>query len=315
MKLEAQRKYLLLVLSGVIIFSTFEVVTKTMKGLLSGTTLTFYRFLIGGLVLLPFGIKDAKKQKSKLNTKEKGILVVLSFILVAICMTLSQYGIFFADASISALLFSVNPLFVTFFSMIILKEELTLQKISGLILGILGLIVTCLPLLLKSMVDGKYILGVVLVLVSMLLFCIYTVFNKKFIVPKTGAIASTAYTSVIGSLTMIPILLIQMAVNDVNPFRFQVMEILPQFIYCSVIGTGLAYLLYFMGLAKVETGTGSMIFMIKPPLAAIFAAVFLGEQITLNVVIGIILILSGMLVTVKWQPQKKQIFYQRHGEV
>lgn len=105
MKLEAQKKYLLLVLSGVIIFSTFEVVTKTMKGLLSGTTLTFYRFLIGGLVLLPFGIKDAKKQKSKLNTKEKGILVVLSFILVAICMTLSQYGIFFADASISALLF------------------------------------------------------------------------------------------------------------------------------------------------------------------------------------------------------------------
>ena len=294
MKSGQTKKYAGMVLAGVIIFSTFEVVTKTMNGALTGTALTFYRFLIGGLILLPFGIQDSRKREARLEKKELCILIVLSFLLVAASMTLAQYGIFYSSASISAVLFSSNPLFITVFAVILLKEKCTIPKMAGLGLGIIGLIFTCENLIQGDVVSENYVLGVGLTIIAMLLFCFYTVLNKKLIVSKIGPIASTAYTSIIGSLTLIPIMLVQGNMSGTNPFAFPILDILPQFLYCSIVGTGLAYLFYFVGLANIETGTGSMIFLIKPPLASLFAFVFLGEAITWNMIVGVIIILAGM---------------------
>lgn len=307
MKSGQTKKYAGMVLAGVIIFSTFEVVTKTMNGALTGTALTFYRFLIGGLILLPFGIQDSRKREARLEKKELCILIVLSFLLVAASMTLAQYGIFYSSASISAVLFSSNPLFITVFAVILLKEKCTIPKMAGLGLGIIGLIFTCENLIQGDVVSENYVLGVGLTIIAMLLFCFYTVLNKKLIVSKIGPIASTAYTSIIGSLTLIPIMLVQGNMSGTNPFAFPILDILPQFLYCSIVGTGLAYLFYFVGLANIETGTGSMIFLIKPPLASLFAFVFLGEAITWNMIVGVIIILAGMYVAIKLDIQKIRI--------
>ena len=312
-------KYVAMVVLGVIIFSTFEVVTKTMNGALTGMLLTCYRFLIGGLVLLPFGIRDMKKRKVSLTKKDVGILILLSFLLVTVCMTLAQYGIFYSGANISAVLFSSNPLFITLFAAWLLKEKLNVPKIAGLLIGIGGLVITCWHLLSDNHIDAEYMMGVGITIIAMIIFCFYTVLNKKLIVSKIGPTASTAFTSVIGALTMVPIIGIQGIITGTNTFAFPIMDVFPQFLYCSIVGTGIAYLFYFTGLANVETSTGSMIFLIKPPLASIFATLFLNETITKNIVVGIVLILVGMVVSIKMQPRheykrihKRLVFRHSH---
>ena len=49
----------------VLIFSTLEVVTSTLKDIINPLQLTFLRFLIGGIVLLPLVIR--KKEKVQQN--------------------------------------------------------------------------------------------------------------------------------------------------------------------------------------------------------------------------------------------------------
>ena len=61
--------------------------------------------------------------------------------------------------------------------------------------------------------------------------------------------------------------------------------------------TALAYYCYFDAIAHVSTGLGSMSFFIKPGLASLLCAVVLGEPITANILVGIVLILCGLAVS------------------
>lgn len=299
--------YFFMAVTAVVIFSTFEVVSKTMSFALSGTLLTIMRFFVGGLVLLPFAIRDMKKRGVHLTGRMLLLLFLFGFLLVFVSMTLAQYGIFLSSASLSAVIFSVNPLFVSLFAAAFLKEALPRQKLAGLLVGALGLVLSCIHALLSDQVSHTFLLGVVITIVAMLVFCIYSVFTKKTVNTWVGPTAATSLCSIFGAITLLPLVLVQGAVSGVNPFVFPILQVLPQFLYASIVGTGIAYLLYFTALANLNTSTGSMIFMIKPPLASIFAAVFLKEAITGNVIAGIILILAGMflgahIVVHRYQP-------------
>lgn len=297
-------KYMAMMILAILIFSTFEVVTKTMNGALTGALLTFYRFLIGGLFLLPFALKDMKRRGVQLSGKDLALLAAFGFTLVTVSMTLAQIGIFFASASISAVIFSSNPLFISLFAALFLKERLSSPKMIGLAVGIVGLFTTCANLVFTRAGSPTFVQGVLLTILSMVIFCIYTVLNKKWIVPKFGPTAATALTALIGSFTLLPLVVQQGLAKGVNPFAFPIMSVLPQFLYCSLIGTGLAYLCYFTALANLDTSTGSMAFLAKPPLASIFAAVFLHEVITGNVIVGIVLIIAGLFIAVRMKPAK-----------
>lgn len=297
--MKKDKNYLAMVIIGVIIFSTFEVVTRTMNGQITGTTLTFYRFLIGGFVLLPFGIRDMRKRHAVMEGKDIAVLVLLSFILVALSMTISQYGIFFSNASMSAVVFSSNPLFIALFASIFLKEHMNHAKITGLVLGLIGLGLTCTKAFSGDNYSLGFAIGVGFIFIAMLLFSIYSVFNKKYIVSKIGPTAATSFTSISGAITLLPIMLIQQAVTGQNVFAADFTGIIPQFLYCSIVGTGLAYLFYFVGLANIDMSTGSMTFLLKPPLASLFAMLFLGEKITIQMICGTALILYGMFVAIR----------------
>ena len=65
------------------------------------------------------------------------------------------------------------------------------------------------------------------------------------------------------------------------------------FLYFSVVGTGLLYAFLFLAM-EVSTATiGSVVFLFKPVLAPIFAWMLLGEDIPGRVLAGIVLIVCG----------------------
>lgn len=296
------RKPLLMVLAAILIFSTFEVVTKTMAGALTGALLTFYRFLIGGLVLLPFALRDLRRRSVHPARRDAWLVLVFGFMLVAVSMTLAQLGIFYSNAGLSAVIFSSNPLFVSLFAVWVLRERLTAPKSLGLGFGVLGLLISCAGP--GAVFAGKpaFALGVSLTVISMLIFCLYTVLSKKWLTCRLGPTASTAFVSLAGSVTLLPLVIVQGVAKGVNPFAFPVLNVLPQFLYIAVFGTGIAYLCYFTGLSKLDTSTGSMVFLIKPPLASVFAAIFLHEAVTIHAVLGICFIIAGLVIAVRWKP-------------
>ena len=100
----------------------------------------------------------------------------LGFVGMAISMSLYQLSILYANASVVAVLFSSNPLFVLVLAYLILKEPIHIRNIVALILDIIGIIFIIDPWNMHVEV-----LGVVLTLSATLLFALYTVLVLVFV--------------------------------------------------------------------------------------------------------------------------------------
>lgn len=70
----------------------------------------------------------------------------LGFMCVVISMTFYQLAVSTSKASVVAVLFSCNPVFVMFFAYILLKEDIHKNNIISLILEILGILIIRNPL-------------------------------------------------------------------------------------------------------------------------------------------------------------------------
>ncbi|NLO03966.1 MAG: EamA family transporter, partial [Bacteroidales bacterium] len=99
------------------------------------------------------------------------------------------------------------------------------------------------------------------------------------------------YSFIIGALFLMPVLL----VLKIPLFSFDV-SVLPQMLYITLMLTIAAYFLFLFGLKFLPAGTGSLIFFAKPPLAILWAYLFLHETITIPFLIGSFIIMAGIAI-------------------
>ena len=281
----------LYLLNTVILFSTFEVVSKTLVGKIDPFQMNFIRFFIGGLILFIFVILN---DNLKIASRDLFWVTVIGILNVVLSMNFLQLGIFAsnAKASVVAVIFSSNPIFVVIFSAIIDKEKVKLNKIIGMSVGLIGISVIFFN---KMQFNTKDIMSPLFSLLSAIFYGLYTVLGRKMAV-RIGSLKMNSYSSIIGSLILLPILLV---------FKLPVLSFdyrgIYQVLYIAVFVTGLAYLTYFKGLSIVGASSGSLVFFIKPVLASFIAIIFLKESATINLFTGTALILIGIMVVIYWQ--------------
>lgn len=271
----------------VMLFSSYEVVGRVLSGLVNPYQLNFTRFLIGGLILLPMAINHIKNKKIKLTTRDMLYVSLIGLVNVALSMSFLQIGINATKASLAAVIFSSNPLFVMISAHFILNENLNLEKILGLIIGIMGIVIA----FYRDLNLGKsYTYGIAMLILSAITYGIYTSMGKKFS-QKTDSMIMNSLSFIIGSLFLLPVLLIKHYPIFYIPYK----ALLPM-AYLTLFVTGIAYYTYFLGLKYVDAGAGSMVFFIKPILASLLAWMLLSEKISIQLAIGTLVILAGIMV-------------------
>lgn len=292
-----------------ILFSLMEVVLKFISGDFHPVQITFSRFLVGGLVLLPFSLRALKKLKSQGVTPDKKDFLsclLLGTIGVTVSMTFYQLAVANASASTVAVLFSSNPLFVYILAFLILHDPIRPRNIIAVILDIAGIICIIAPW--NTSVNKS---GVIFAVLAAIVFALYSVLSKPKC-NKLGGITVTCFSFIFGSIVLIILLLL----GHIEPISscltahgldylanvqmisgYSIDNILIV-IFVYVIVTGIGYASYFTAVEKTNASTASLAFFFKPILAPIFALIILHETISLNMIIGIALILTGSLINI-----------------
>jgi len=290
------RTGLIYLIITIFLFSTFEVTTKFVSPYMRPVQITFIRFFIGGLVLLPPALFRIRKNRIRLKAGDLARFALLGVVNIVLSMGCIQLGLVTTNASVGAILFSTNPLFVMIFSRFMLKEKITPPKVAGLLLGFLGM-----SLLLTDSLSRKTStpLGLVLILASAVFFGFYTVLGKKIITRRVDSLIINAFSFLAGSLVLVPVQLV-MKIRLIP----QAAPVLPHMLYLSVIVTGLAYVFYFEGLSRLEASAGSMVFFAKPALASLLAVLILHEQVGPKMILGI-LVTAGGILAAQLNPEKK----------
>ena len=292
--------YLFIVIATVM-FSTFEVALKYIAGEVNSVQLTFARFFIGFLFLAPLAWRTLKKRGLSLDRKSVGYFVLLGLVGVALCLPIYQLSVNYIDSGVVAVLFSCNPVFVTFLAFLFLGEAIHGRHIAALVLEVAGTIAIINPFHTRLNV-----IGVALALAATILFAVYGVMGKKKVAQFGGSVV-TCFGFLFGSLiilvfigiTHIPAVAGAITAAGLPSFANiplisgYTLENLPVVLYVSAGVAGVGFCAYFIAMEYQPASIVSLVYFFKPALSPILAWALHGEEIPLNMLLGIILIVAG----------------------
>ena len=282
-------KYIWVLLTA-LAFGTMEIALKIGGSAFTALQLTFLRFLIGGLFLLPFAIHDLKKRQYHLTKRDFGFITLLGFVNIVISMTLFQLSVMHTNANLAAVLISFNPMFTMIFAHFVANERFTRKKGIVLAVCIFGLILVANPFNLAS---GNEPSGIMMGLGASIAFGLYTALSKR-CVGRLGGMTVNSLSFLTGAVMELIVLLAmsQPVIAGINTDTIGVL------LYVSFVVTGFGYFCFMRAIERTGASSASYAFFIKPLIAIGLAALILSEAITWNIIVGSLIILAGCIFNV-----------------
>ena len=304
------RGYIFIFLATVF-FSSMEVALKTVAHDFNPMQLNCTRFLVGGLLLIPFALRGLRPHGARVTAAAWKGFAWLGFVGLVVSMMFYQMSILYAPASVVSVLFSCNPVLVLAFAYLILRADIRPQHITALVMEVVAALIIIDPL--HTTLDP---VGITLVLLSAATFALYAVLGKKQCAQYSG-VAVTCFSCLAASAEMIVLMLISHipAVADaLQAAGLPMFAAMPFFsgyttgnllnvLYICVFVTAGGYACYFMGMEATSAMQGSLVFFFKPVLAPILAMLILGEEIPWNMWagIGLMLVASEVSMIPTWE--------------
>lgn len=273
-----------LVATTVLAFSALEVVANPIRHRIDPFAMTFWRFLLGGLFLLPATLGQLRKQERAFSPRVVAWLAGLGILNVVIGMGAHALSVKYAKASTAAIIIAANPIAVNLFGWLLLGELLTLRRGLTLVLGFCGVMLIAA----KPSPGEDTAFGIAAGLTGMASFAIYTVLSKRF-VRRLGSLIVTVATFFLASVAFLPLLLAAGVRIWPDP------DIWPRLLVLGFIVSGLGYYTFFKILTDLPAGRTSLLFFAKPPVAILLAWLVLGERVTPGALAGTLLIMAGIL--------------------
>ncbi|MCD4845181.1 MAG: DMT family transporter [Methanosarcinales archaeon] len=257
-------------------------------------SIIFYRLLIGLSGIILFLVCCSRLGELHLNEK-KPYLFLLG-LLHAATMLFYFFSVKNTTVSISVLLLYTAPIYVIILSPFILNEPITRNSLFALILSIIGVFLIIRPDSVFQDMDGKYILGLGAGLISGLFYACMIMVSRYLRDSYTGTAQATWGTMII--------LVIFLPYSTSLSYEV-LLDNLHLLILIGLLPTAAGSILYFNGLMHIKAQNASIIGLLEPLSAVIFAFIILGQSITMTTLVGGLLILSSTLILSTEQPVKK----------
>lgn len=201
--------------------------------------------------------------------------------------------LFFAGLAITqpingAVLMLNTPIFVLIFAVILLKEKLSWQKITGIIIAALGALMVVGGS--KFQFDSNNILGDIFVTLNAIIYAFYLVYAKRLMV-KYHPLTVTLYSFFFGFFIVLPF-----GLNQALEIDFANM---PQNIWFAVafITIGATFLTYVLNAYSLKHGSSSLVgsyIYLQPVMATIIAMAAGKDQLTAEKFISMLIVFGGV---------------------
>ena len=192
----------LALLTAVVLWAISFVATKVALEEASPLVVVTLRLLIAAVCFLPWVVVTGGV-KGLGGLRRLPLLFVLSLFGTSLHYGLQTAGLQFTTASNASLYTTTGPITILLLSALVLGERITARKASGVVLAVAGVLVVMGAESLSTFEFGR-IKGDVLVIASIVMWGLFTVFGKK-LTDTLGALRVTAWVTIIGALSMVPV--------------------------------------------------------------------------------------------------------------
>jgi len=296
-----------LLLAILIVFwgSSFVVVKFALWEGLTPFAIATFRFLVAGaLFLLALLIEKAhnRNYSLKVELRDVSVLVFLGLTGITLFFAAQYTGIKLAGASIAAILVCLlSPILITSFSAMLFKERLNRRQVLGIGVAALGTLAVTVGGALSLQFNRDFLVGSVISLATPVLWTAYSLTGKKTI-EKYSPFLVVAYVNMLGGIMLVPFSLSEGSFTQAFTMTATGwLAILYLATTCSLLG----YYIWLRSIKTVGAAVTSSFLFAEPLVTVTFAVTLIQEQLTLPVIVGALLIFTGVYLITK-KPKNTQ---------
>lgn len=265
------------------------VVARASVGDIPPLALSFWRWALALLVVLPFGLRPLWRQRDVLR-RHWPRLWVLAALSVGAFNTLLYLAAQSTSALNIALVNSNMPIGVAILAWLILGQPLSRLRALGIAAALGGVLFVITRGDWRTLVELSFAPGDLLMVAAILCWGSFSVLMRRFALPLhplaflTGQIA-------LGLTVILPFYLLELALGGGFEPQPRVLAVIG---YVAVFPGLLAYAFWNHGVARVGPARAAMFIYLVPVFAAVLAVAFLGERLQPFHAVGGGLILVGL---------------------
>ena len=268
---------------GIISISIFPVLVKWAP--VSGITSAFYRMFIGFLCLLPFVIINRKFQ---IPAKNLWPSILLCGILFGTDIAVWNLSILYSNATQATLLTNLAPIWVGIGSFLFLADKPDKRFWLGASVALAGMVVL---LGLDTFAKMKFDKGFVLAVISGMLYASYMIISKT-VLNRIKIVDFIFCSMAVSSVYLLAVCLIMK--EPLWGFSSSIWGILAiQGVICQLLG----WLTISYAVQKLDAQRVSLSLLSQAVVTGTMAWAFIGETISVRMILGGMIILSGIAIT------------------
>lgn len=274
--------------------------TATKVGLTAAQPLVIalVRFALASSIMLfiAHGIKKQRLPK-KDEWKQIALYGFLNITVYLGCYVIAMQNI---TAGIGALAVAINPVFISFLSVFFLKEKLTIPIIIALSICTIGVVCASWPLFGSATVTVS---GLLILLFSMLSYSAGAIYFSSKSWNGLSLLTINGWQTLLGGIFLLPVMILFYKSNQ-NHFTIKFwLSASWLAIPVSIIAVQL-----WMWLLSINPVRAGLWLFLCPLFGFIIAAWWMGDNIDIFTVIGVLLVITGLLLS-KINARKNQVVF------
>jgi drug/metabolite transporter (DMT)-like permease len=286
------RPYLLLVLSS-LFWAGNTIVGRAAVDLVPPATLTFVRWAIALVVLLPFVWSHLARDWPAIR---RHLLLIFAFAITGSAgyNVIAYLALHYTQAINSLLLQSVTPLFVALWTFALFRERLTLMQAAGITTSLTGALIIVCRGDLGVLAHFAFNAGDIMILVGLVFYALYTALLR--LRPRMHPLSFLTATVAASVVLMVPPVVYELATGHIAVIEPRT---LAAFAYVGIFPSVVAYICLNRGIELIGANRAAPFIHLMPVFGSILAIIFLGEQLQPFHAIGYALVATGVALAAR----------------
>lgn len=269
------------------------VLGRYVAGHIPPTALSFFRWSIAFLIVLPFAWPHLKRDWPVIR-RHLPILIVFSITGISCFNTMTYWGLQYSQALNALLLQTTAPLLIALWAFLMFGDRLTARQVIGIAASLLGVVIVVCRGDIEVIRSISFNRGDIWFFGALLIFAFYSALTKTR--PAMHQLSFLALTMGVGAFVLIPLYMWEMSIGRVAPADTTTVLAI---VYVATFPSLIAYFCYNRALELIGPNRVGALFPLVVVFGAIFAIVLLGERPQLYHAIGCALIVGGAIVATR----------------
>ncbi|MGB8490011.1 MAG: DMT family transporter [Bacteroidales bacterium] len=260
-------------------------------------TIVFIRLVISVIILLSY--LAIKKKFVKIRKKDRRLFVMLALFEPFIYFIGESFGLTYVSATVGSVVISTIPVVATIGAWLVFRERLRVINYAGIILSFLGILIFILNR------DGSLSFstrGLLLLILAVFSAVGYNLTLSR-LVGLYSPVFIVTIQNLIGATLFLPLfLLFDLREFAGNPLLFR--SFIP-ILELAVFASCGAFILFAFSVRNIGITRANVFTNFIPVFTAIFSFILIGDKLTFQNIVGMIVVLAGIFMSqINGRPKK-----------